>query len=735
MVNGGPQGASFTTATGGGARPRQWLGGAVIVLALVAGGAGALWWWSHRDLPPDTPVNPIGDESEWEPPPVAAPGYVGPEACAECHANRVAELRQTRHFVACAEPKAGTMPAGFAPGKGTYATRDPALRFEMRRVDGKFLQTTIQTTAKAEKRTDAVIALAYGAGGVLDEIYFTWHTDGLYELPMAWLHPQQQWAMATYNPYGPGGDFSRAATPRCVECHNTWFEHVPGTASQYKRDNFILGVTCEKCHGPGRDHVVFHKAHPNADTAAAIVHPGHLARERALEVCTQCHSNAIRHRGPAFRYRPGEPLDNYYRTISTRFPENDHVANQVQYLRQSKCFQKSDMTCTTCHHPHRPHDPNQPGAGSRSCLKCHQPAHCAEQERLPSAVRGDCVGCHMPPRVWVNVHMHTQDDQYVPPIRRYQHRIAVDATARQEVLREWYRTQPDASSQKEAARLTRALTEYWLAEADSRRRQYRFLAASGALREAERLDPAPEIREKLRQTVAVQAALDADLARGIHELEQRHFDKAIEALNKVLSVKPDHAVAHGKLGSAYVAAGQRELAVKHLRAVAQHDPDDSSGWMMLGWLAYLDGRVDEAVAVYHQADEVEPFNFRTHYHWALALVKGDRLPEALQHFQKALTIDANHAGACQGIAHVLRQQGQPEGALRYARRAARLTDEQNADVLLTLAETYASTGRFAQAEAAAAKALSVAQASSPGMVPQLRWRLEEWRALAKKKVK
>src|SRR5262249_38000448 len=107
---------------------------------------------------------------------------------------------------------------------------------------------------------------------------------------------------------------------------------------------------------------------------------------------------------------------------------------------------------------------------------------------------------------------------------------------------------------------------------------------------------------------------------------------------------------------------------------------------MLGWVAYLDGRAGGAGEAERRGDAVEPYYAKTHYHWALALTKLNRLAEATQHFRQALTIDPKHVGACQGLSHALRLQGQAAEAVRYGRRAARLTQDQNADVLLTLAE-------------------------------------------------
>src|SRR5207249_4779776 len=108
-----------------------------------------------------------------------------------------------------------------------------------------------------------------------------------------------------------------------------------------------------------------------------------------------------------------------------------------------------------------------------------------------------------------------------------------------------------------------------------------------------RVDPSAPARTGLHETVSVQANLDALLVRGLHEIDERRFDAAVATLKQALAVKPDLAIAHGKLGTAYAAAGQSELAVKHLQAVSMHDPNEPYGSMMLGWLAYLDGRTDE----------------------------------------------------------------------------------------------------------------------------------------------
>jgi Flp pilus assembly protein TadD len=60
---------------------------------------------------------------------------------------------------------------------------------------------------------------------------------------------------------------------------------------------------------------------------------------------------------------------------------------------------------------------------------------------------------------------------------------------------------------------------------------------------------------------------------------------------------------------------------------------------MLGWLAYLDGRAEEALTYHRQADAVEPYSAKIHYQMGLALVQLGRGPEAAVQFEKAVEID------------------------------------------------------------------------------------------------
>ncbi len=675
---------------------------ALAVLVLVAGGVALALW--QRAVP--VPQQPVADDDDDADPVAVAvnPGFVGIGACAECHAKRVEEFRATRHFHASV-PASGARAAGFEPGKGLHKTRDPDIYFEMTRDRNDLIATGVRRGPAGEQRIDYFIGLVYGAGGTRDEMYFAWKDDGLVQLPVAWLTPQGRWGNVVDRIE------AREVTPNCLECHTTWVSHTPGTLNQYHRDDMLLGVTCERCHGLGKDHTDHHKAHANAP-AHAILHPGKLDRERSMDLCAQCHTN-VKRRGAPFSYRPGQPLEAHYRPVRPKFDEDNIVGNQVQSLRASKCFQKSEMTCLTCHDPHHAEKPADVRA---VCLKCHTPANCKEHPRLPEPVRGDCTSCHTPPRVWMNVHFHTTDDQYVPVAPRTDHRIGIYPEARQATLLAWLRTQPDDKSRAEAAKLAADVGAYWLKEADARQKAGRLKAAIGAVREALKANPDDATRKRLQDAIARESELEA-LKR---KVDLRRPEEALLDLRKVLEIRPDDASVHSQMGSAFAALGKHDEAVKHLEAVAVHDPDDASGLTLLAWMEYIDGRPERSAALSARADAIDPANARVHYQWGLALLKLQRWAEATAHFSAVLTIQPRHAGGARGLSEAAREQGQVADALRHARRAVGWSEGPNAEALLTLARAFVAAQRPADARRAFEDALRAAERTNPALVPVIR---------------
>src|ERR1019366_9927104 len=104
--------------------------------------------------------------------------------------------------------------------------------------------------------------------------------------------------------------FDKAVIPRCLECHASYFEWMPPPVNRYRKTSLVLGVTCEKCHGPGRQHVARHRLKSSlpAGTPEAIVNPSALSRDRQIDLCGLCHSGNGTPLQPALSFLPGDVL-------------------------------------------------------------------------------------------------------------------------------------------------------------------------------------------------------------------------------------------------------------------------------------------------------------------------------------------------------------------------------------------------------------------------------------------
>ncbi|WP_363320133.1 multiheme c-type cytochrome [Hydrotalea sp.] len=52
----------------------------------------------------------------------------------------------------------------------------------------------------------------------------------------------------------------------CLACHSTYFKKTSAAAKApptFNRQKMIYGITCERCHGPAAQHVLYFENHPN----------------------------------------------------------------------------------------------------------------------------------------------------------------------------------------------------------------------------------------------------------------------------------------------------------------------------------------------------------------------------------------------------------------------------------------------------------------------------------------
>ena len=326
--------------------------------------------------------------------------YVGSDTCRSCHKDIDETFFHTAHFLTSRPATKESIAGSFSSGANILETANPALLYRMEAKDGGFFQTAVEGAAPEatthSERFDVVIG-----SGRKGQSYLYWKGDQLFQLPVSYWTELRAWVNS------PGyldgvADFDRPILPRCLECHATYADAEDTFANRYHQARgFVLGISCEKCHGPGREHAVRYgsKNPPAASDGASdgtLVNPAKLSRAIQIDNCALCHGGIGHALAPTFSYKPGEPIGKYLQLDSPGASSNIDVhGNQVALLERSRCFQASEnMTCSTCHNVHERQ--RDMATFSQRCLSCHQEKSCGQYPKLGHAIAQNCIDCHMP---------------------------------------------------------------------------------------------------------------------------------------------------------------------------------------------------------------------------------------------------------------------------------------------------------------------------------------------------
>ena len=347
--------------------------------------------------------------------------YVGDPVCRSCHQEKAQTYLQTAHHSASSWPSPHTMKGSFTPDSNVLKTANPFLTYEMTQTEQGYFETAVEKISATKKTTRTERIDVVTGSARKGQTYLFWKGDLLYQLPVTYWTETDSWVNSPSFPDG-SPHFDKDIIPRCLECHASYFEWMPPPANRYRKTSLVLGVTCEKCHGPGREHVARHrlKSPMSPGTSEAIVNPSSLARDRQIDVCALCHSGNGTPIQPALSFLPGDVLEDYI-VFPYYSPEDavDVHGSQVQMLRRSKCFQSSaTMTCSTCHNVHTPQ--LDAAAFSPHCLTCHQPKQCGQYVKLGEQIVHNCIDCHMPVQESHMLFSNTNGKKLLPKVRNHQ---------------------------------------------------------------------------------------------------------------------------------------------------------------------------------------------------------------------------------------------------------------------------------------------------------------------------
>jgi len=139
-----------------------------------------------------------------------------------------------------------------------------------------------------------------------------------------------------------------------------------------------------------------------------------------------------------------------------------------------------------------------------------------------------------------------------------------------------------------------------------------------------------------------------------------------------LACTSDNFIGHNNLGNTLLQKGHVDEAIAHYQKALQINPDYAKAHNNLGIALLQKGSVDEAIAHYQKALQINPDYAEAHGNLGNALLQKERVDEAITHFQRALQINSDYAEAHGNLGNVLLQKGRVDEAITHFQRALQI---------------------------------------------------------------
>jgi Tetratricopeptide repeat/Cytochrome c554 and c-prime len=504
---------------------------------------------------------------------------VGSQACASCHAAIYRSFMRTP--MAHSSGRAGTSEiqeqfdrTEFTDSGGAFAYtvghNTSGYYFDFRQQGAK--QPIKSQPIQGRRSLDYFVGSGNAAHSYLTDV------DGfLYEAPVAFFRNLAAWKSAPGVAELDYPYLTRPILPGCLQCHASGIRRIAGTQNAYASPPFSEGgVACERCHGPGSEHIAAGKP---------MVNPAKLAPAARDSICEQCHlSGEIRvpkqgSNEPVLS--PGDRLaDSLTVFVRSGSGAQLRVTSHAENLAQSLCKRKSGdkLWCGTCHDPHSVPSANQKAAYFRGkCLTCHQTSSCSAPQTLRQANGDDCIACHMPRNPTSDVDHVVFTDHSIP-------RRPMPGRAEPSVDAD---LEPYGGGEVSARDLGLAYVMVALREGNAvyRERAFRLLqdAVAQGARDAQTLlylaqlyrdrkDDAharplyEEVWRMDREQYAAGAAL------GAYQMQAGNLDEAIRLWRQTLAISPALVLVRQNLATALLRTGRPDQAQENLRKALEFNP-------------------------------------------------------------------------------------------------------------------------------------------------------------------
>ena len=361
--------------------------------------------------------------------------YVGDKKCVACHTKENHEWKGSHHDMAMMVADEHSVKADF--NNTTFNYNGIISKFYKK--NGKFMVETDGPDGKLHKYEIAytfgiyplqqyMIKFPDGKIQVLDP---TWDNRSKEEGGQRWYHIHKDDNVTAGDPLhwtGPNMNWNYM----CADCHSTNLKkNYDVKTKSYNTTWDVINVSCEACHGPASEHLVWSKNKDANVENKGFAHTFKTStkpwRERSstlksliqtqeLNVCAKCHSRRTQIDDD---FVAGDTFHEHYLPVNLDnglyFPDGkieDEVYVYNSFL-QSRMYEEG-VTCSDCHNPH---SLERKGVGDKVCFSCHNSvtytasSHHKHKEGSSGA---SCISCHMPARTYMGVDNRNDHSFRVP---------------------------------------------------------------------------------------------------------------------------------------------------------------------------------------------------------------------------------------------------------------------------------------------------------------------------------
>lgn len=345
--------------------------------------------------PKDTGVTPISTKNS----------FVGDQQCKSCHANEFNDWQKSDHFKAMQKPDDSTVLGNF--NNVSYAADGITSRFFKR--EGKFF---INTQGDDGKNHDYEVKYTFGyfplqqylvefPGGKMQATRQSWDSR-----EKKWFH-QYAGQHIHYRDWLHWTGNAQNWNTMCAECHSTNLNKGYDIQTDtYSTTYDVLNVSCESCHGPGKNHIDYTGGDEYKKGNKVIYSYIQLGKNSAqvaqVNTCMPCH--AVQTGIDASKLNKGELLDDYIPMLPTteRYFADGQIRDEdynFSSFLQSKMFARG-IKCGSCHNLH---SGKLLLAGNKTCMQCHEPKYDgpAHLNHAVNTAGAACVNCHAPGKVYM----------------------------------------------------------------------------------------------------------------------------------------------------------------------------------------------------------------------------------------------------------------------------------------------------------------------------------------------